>query len=149
MGSETSAKLPIIDFSKTGNNPGSPEWNSVKSQVHKALVEYGCFEALFNKISAETRKAVFTSVEELFDLPLQTKLQNASKKPFHGYVGQYPQVPLYESMGIDDANIAGKVEDVTKVLWPEGNPSFRFTSLLFMPLFEPLTITDSIRLSFS
>ncbi|GKV35774.1 hypothetical protein SLEP1_g43994 [Rubroshorea leprosula] len=68
---------------------------------------------------------MFRSLEELFNLPLQTKLRNVCEKPFHGYVGQYLQVPLYESMGIDDANVIEKVEELTKILWPEGNASFR------------------------
>ncbi|KAL9460388.1 hypothetical protein AB3S75_003571 [Citrus x aurantiifolia] len=124
MGSETPIKLPIIDFSKPNLKPGTPEWDSVKSHVRKALEEYGCFEALFNKVPEEILKAVFGALEELFDLPLRTKMRNISKKPFHGYVGQYPQVPLYESMGIDDANVKEKVESMTNILWPEGNKSF-------------------------
>ncbi|CAI0422550.1 unnamed protein product [Linum tenue] len=125
MGSESYPKLPFLDFSKPElTKPGTPQWESLKSQVREALEEYGCFEASFDKISVEIRTAVFESLEELFDLPLQTKLRNVSKKPFHGYVGQYPQAPLYESMGIDDADALEKVETLTKT-WPQGNPSFR------------------------
>ncbi|KAF2301323.1 hypothetical protein GH714_022734 [Hevea brasiliensis] len=125
MGSETPLRLPVIDFSKEELKPGTEEWESVKSQVRKALEEYGCFEALFNKVPAELRKGIVGAMEELFELPLQTKLRNVSKKPFHGYVGQYPQAPLYESMGIDDANISQNVDSLTSVLWPQGNPIFR------------------------
>ncbi|XP_031256876.1 probable 2-oxoglutarate-dependent dioxygenase AOP1 [Pistacia vera] len=131
MGSRTPLRLPVIDFSKPNLKPGSPEWDSVKSQVRKALEEFGCFEALFDKVPVELRKSIFGALEALFDLPLQTKLRNLSKKPFHGYVGQYPQVPLYESMGIDDANIIEKVESMTNILWPEGNESFSKTILSF------------------
>ncbi|CAI0422549.1 unnamed protein product [Linum tenue] len=127
MGSESYPKLPFLDFSKPElTKPGTPQWESLKSQVREALEEYGCFEASFDKISVEIRTAVFESLEELFDLPLQTKLRNVSKKPFHGYVGQYPQAPLYESMGIDDADALEKVETLTKT-WPQGNPSFRLS----------------------
>lgn len=125
MGSETSVRLPVIDFSKPNLKPGSPEWDSVKSQVRKALEEYGCFEATFDRVPMELRKSLFDVLEALFDLPLQTKLRNLSKKPYHGYVGQYPQVPLYESMGIDDADIIEEVESMTNILWPEGNENFR------------------------
>lgn len=131
MGSETTLKLPVIDFSNESLKPGSPEWDSVKSQVQQALQQYGCFEALFDKLSIELRKQIFVVLEELFSLPLQTKLKNVSKKPFHGYVGQYPMVPLYESMGIDDANVMKKVEDLTKKLWPQGNTSFSKTIQYF------------------
>uniref|UniRef100_A0A6N2K4R0 Fe2OG dioxygenase domain-containing protein n=2 Tax=Salix viminalis TaxID=40686 RepID=A0A6N2K4R0_SALVM len=142
MGSETSLKLPIIDFSNLGQNPGAAEWDLVKSQVRKALEEYGCFEALFDKIPAEIRKAIFGAVEELFDLPLQTKMLNASKKPYHGYVGQYPQVPLFESMGIDDATIAEEVESMTRILWPQGNQNFRFTPISPLFLIFPLCVSE-------
>ncbi|KAF5466676.1 hypothetical protein F2P56_016582 [Juglans regia] len=126
MGSESAdLKLPAIDFSNPDDlKPGSPEWESLKGQVRQALEEYGCFEAFFHKVPLELRKALLGATDELFDLPLQTKLRNVSKKPYHGYVGQYPMVPLYESMGIDDANISEKVESVANVLWPEGKPSF-------------------------
>ncbi|XP_059643089.1 probable 2-oxoglutarate-dependent dioxygenase AOP1 [Cornus florida] len=125
MGSEVPLRLPTIDFSKLGLNPtDSVEWESVKAQVRRALEEYGCFEVLFSKIPLELRKAIFGALEELFNLPLQTKLKNSSKKPFHGYVGQYPMVPLYESMGIDDADDPEKAEGFTNLLWPEGNPTF-------------------------
>ncbi|KAH7866729.1 hypothetical protein Vadar_024151 [Vaccinium darrowii] len=124
MGSETPLKLPMIDFSTPGLKPGTPEWNSVKTQVQKALEEYGCFEALFDKVPLDLRKAILGALKELFDLPLQTKLQNASKKPYHGYIGQYPTVPLFESMGIDDAPVPDKVKGFTDLLWPGGNENF-------------------------
>ena len=124
MGSESALKLPVIDFSNLHLEPGTPEWDSLKAQVWQALVEYGCFEALFNKVPVELRNSMLGAIEELFDLPLQTKLRNVSKKPFHGYIGQHPMVPLYESMAVDDADISDKVESQTNILWPQGNPSF-------------------------
>ncbi|KAM7256317.1 hypothetical protein ACFE04_012058 [Oxalis oulophora] len=127
MGSETTLSLPVIDFSKDALKPGSVGWELVREQVRKALEEYGCFEAKFDQIPMESRKAIFGSLEELFDLPLETKMRNRSRKPFHGYVGQYPQVPLYESMGIDDANVEENVESITRILWPEGNANFTNT----------------------
>ncbi|XP_057968067.1 probable 2-oxoglutarate-dependent dioxygenase AOP1 [Malania oleifera] len=127
MGSQTPLRLPVIDFSKLEPKPGTPEWELVKSQVHQALQEFGCFEALFDKVTFELRTALFKKLEELFDLPIQTKLRNSSEKPYHGYVGQYPMVPLYESMGIEHATIPEKTEDFSNLLWPEGNPSFHKT----------------------
>lgn len=124
MGSETPSKLPSIDFSTPGLKPGTPEWDSVRAQVRQALEEFGCFKATFNKVPSHIRKAILDALKELFDLPLQTKLLNVSKKPFHGYIGQYPMVPLFESMGIDDATIYPKVESLSNIFWPQGNPSF-------------------------
>ncbi|KAM3308125.1 putative 2-oxoglutarate-dependent dioxygenase AOP1 [Capsicum chacoense] len=140
MGSEN-IKLPNIDFSHESLKPGTLVWNQVKGQVHKALVEYGCFEASFDKIPIHLRNSIFESLQELFDLPLQTKLRNISKKPFHGYVGQYPAVPLYESMGIDDANIPDKVEKFTQILWPQGNPSFCKTIQSYSEKISELDLT--------
>ncbi|KAI9084646.1 hypothetical protein K1719_033428 [Acacia pycnantha] len=49
MGSETILKLPVIDFNSLDLESKNPKWEEVKSQVHKALEECGCFEALFDK----------------------------------------------------------------------------------------------------
>ncbi|MCD7472837.1 hypothetical protein HAX54_014234 [Datura stramonium] len=124
--SSENIKLPKIDFCDEDLKPGTLVWNQVKSQVHKALVEYGCFEASFDKIPIHLRKSIFEFSQEMLDLPLQTKLKNVSPltKPFHGYVGQNPRIPLYESMGINDPNIPHKAEKFTQILWPQGNPTF-------------------------
>ncbi|CAN1141710.1 Probable 2-oxoglutarate-dependent dioxygenase AOP1.2 [Linum perenne] len=121
---DSSLKIPFIDFRKAELKQGSSEWETLKQQVGKAVEEYGCFEASFDKITVDCRRAVFKSVEELFDLPLETKLLNTSKRPLHGYVGQFPSIPLYESMGIDHADILENVESLTNTLWPHGNPFF-------------------------
>ncbi|CAN1835420.1 Probable 2-oxoglutarate-dependent dioxygenase AOP1.2 [Linum perenne] len=109
MGTECNPKLPFIDFSKQNLKSGTPDWEVLKSQVREALEEYGCFEASYDKVSTTL------------------KLRNASKKPFHGYVGQYPQVPLYESMGIDEPNVPHMVETLAKTFWTQGNPKFSET----------------------
>ena len=124
MGSEA-IKLPGIDFSSQDLKPGTPVWDSVKVQVRKALEEFGCFEALFDKIPIELRKTLFDALVELFDLPLQTKSRNSSKKPFHGYVGQHPSAPLFETMGVEEPTLLEKVESFTDLMWPQGNSNFR------------------------
>ncbi|TKY64523.1 2-oxoglutarate-dependent dioxygenase AOP1.2 [Spatholobus suberectus] len=141
MGSEATLKLPVIDFTNLKLEANNPNWEAVKSQVHKALVEYGCFEATFDEVPLDIRKAIFAALQELFDLPLQTKILNVSKKPYHGYVGQHPMVPLYESMGIDDANVYEKVESMANIMWPDGNPSFSKTIQSFS---EQLSELDQI-----
>ncbi|KAF8011704.1 hypothetical protein BT93_J2090 [Corymbia citriodora subsp. variegata] len=127
MGSIAELMLPVIDFSSPQLKPGTAEWTAVRDEVKQALETYGCFEARFEKVPIELQKSLLGSVEELFDLPLQTKLRNVSRKPYHGYVGQYPMVPLYESMGIDDADVYEKVDGLTTTLWPEGHPNFSKT----------------------
>ena len=125
---ETPLRLPIIDFSNKDLKQSTPEWDSAKVQVRKALKEFGCFEALVDdKVRLELREAVIGGLKELFDLPLETKMLNVSEKPYHGYLGEHPdRSPLYESIGVDDPNIIKNVEGLSNILWPEGNAAFRF-----------------------
>ncbi|XP_022777148.1 probable 2-oxoglutarate-dependent dioxygenase AOP1 [Durio zibethinus] len=127
MDSQTTLKLPVIDFTKPDLKPGTVEWDLLKGQVEQALQEYSCFDALFHKIPLEIRDAIFGAMEELFDLPLQIKTRNVSELPYHGYLGQHPLVPLFESIGIEHANIVEKVEAQTSTFWPEGNTRFSKT----------------------
>ncbi|XP_057772956.1 probable 2-oxoglutarate-dependent dioxygenase AOP1 isoform X2 [Salvia miltiorrhiza] len=121
MGSVT-MKLPIIDFSNLKNQRET--WESTKAQVRQALEEYGCFEATFDHIPPHLLKSVIHETKQLFDLPLPIKLRNRSNKPYHGYVGQYSMVPLYESLGIADALSPGEIEAFAALMWAQGNPSF-------------------------
>ncbi|KAK5792707.1 probable 2-oxoglutarate-dependent dioxygenase AOP1.2 isoform X1 [Gossypium arboreum] len=127
MDSQSPLKLPVIDFTKPELKPGIPEWDLAKGQVQQALQHYGCFEALFDKIPLEIREAVFGAMEELFDLPLHIKSRNVSEIPYHGYIGQHPKIPLFESIGFDDADVIEKAEAQTRTFWPQGNPSFSKT----------------------
>ncbi|KAH6756629.1 2-oxoglutarate and oxygenase superfamily protein [Perilla frutescens var. hirtella] len=115
-------KLPIINFSDLKHQ--TETWESAKTQVRQALEEFGCFEATFDQIPLHLRKSVIQETKQIFDLPLQIKLRNRSNKPYHGYVGQYAMVPLYESLGVDDALSPGKLDTFTNLMWPQGNPSF-------------------------
>lgn len=122
--------LPVIDFSVPNLKPETPEWDSVRSQVRKALAEYGCFEALFDGASVELRKALFDASEEFFDLLLETKLSaKSSENRNNGYSGQVPNMPLFEGMGFDCVDNPGVVDDLTHKVWPQGNFTFRFPFL--------------------
>ncbi|OAY53104.1 probable 2-oxoglutarate-dependent dioxygenase AOP1 [Manihot esculenta] len=132
MGSEGSINLPMIDFSRSELRPGSSTWDSVKSQVAKAAEEYGCFQALFNRIPHEQRKGMNGAMEELLQLPLETKQRNVSEKPFHGYLGSSSAKPsIYEGLCIIEPGIYDNVESFTNVLWPEGNIKISKTLHLF------------------
>ncbi|KAH6758775.1 hypothetical protein C2S51_019010 [Perilla frutescens var. frutescens] len=124
MGSLTVHKLPVIEFTDKNISPGTESWSETCKKVVVSLEQYGCFVALYDKITEEIHKGVFKSLQELFDLPTQTKVQNKSSKPLYGYVGQIPIVPLYESMGIDDADSLPGIHNFSNVMWPNGNPSF-------------------------
>ncbi|XVE88980.1 hypothetical protein DITRI_Ditri19aG0113300 [Diplodiscus trichospermus] len=148
MSSESQVRLTVIDFSKQDLKPGTPMWELTKVQVRQALQEYGCFEVLFDKV-LEARKALFGALEELFDLPSETKKRYVSEKHLRGYLGA--KAPLSESISIYDANIAENIEQrLTNILWPEGNTSFSKALLSFSELTSRLekTITRMILDSF-
>ncbi|EOA38798.1 hypothetical protein CARUB_v10011074mg [Capsella rubella] len=113
--------LPIINFSSPDLKPENPEWDLVRSQVRKALEEYGCFEALFDGPFMELRKAVLSEVsKEVFDMPLETKQGTKTDIHYEGYL-TIPRVPSQEGMGfygVDDPNV---VNDLIHKLWPQGN----------------------------
>ncbi|KAE8705076.1 gibberellin 3-beta-dioxygenase 1-like [Hibiscus syriacus] len=133
--------IPVIDFSKQDSiKPGIHEWDSTKLGVRQALEEYGCFEALFDPV-VEHRSPVFRALEELFDLPLQTKNLCVSDKPFRGYYASPPPTS-YESISADDVHIAENVEQLlTTRLWPQGNMSFSKTMVSFAQLVMELEKT--------
>ncbi|CAN8303432.1 unnamed protein product [Cochlearia groenlandica] len=62
--------LPVIDFTNPNLKPGTVEWDLVRGDVRKSLEEYGCFEALFDKVPNKLRKAIFNVSKEAFELPL-------------------------------------------------------------------------------
>ncbi|KAE8680602.1 hypothetical protein F3Y22_tig00111377pilonHSYRG00033 [Hibiscus syriacus] len=116
-------ELPVIDFSDQHLKPGSPEWDSVRTRVQQALEEYGCFEASYEKSSSELRKAEFEGLN-LFELPLETKMKNVSDNPSHAYIAPHANALLYESIGIEDPNVAQNVESLPNSFWPHGNTNF-------------------------
>ncbi|RDX89446.1 putative 2-oxoglutarate-dependent dioxygenase AOP1.2, partial [Mucuna pruriens] len=121
MGSETQSQLQVVDFTDQNMKPGTDAWLSACSVVRTALEDNGCFVARYDKISKELCDSIIVAVEELFSLPVETKVQKTSHKPFHGYLGQVPSIPLYESLGIDDALTFQGCQKFTHLMWPEGN----------------------------
>ncbi|KAI6681771.1 hypothetical protein NL676_035652 [Syzygium grande] len=105
--------------------PGSTRWDSVQKEVVKAPEEHGCFEALYDKISAELYNDVFEQTEDLFNLPAETKRSFVNpRKPHDGYVPNRPHLPLYEAMGITGVLDSGGIQKLANLMWPEGNPKF-------------------------
>lgn len=126
MGSESSAtKLPVLDFTKDNLKPNTESWSSTCKNVRQALEEYGCFIVKYHKFTSEHRAAVFSAMENLFDLPTQMKMKNKyDEKPLNGYVGQIPKLPLHEGMGIDNATSLEATHNFTNLMWPNGNNHF-------------------------
>ncbi|KAK1416824.1 hypothetical protein QVD17_25941 [Tagetes erecta] len=131
MGSLASHKLLVVDFRNENLKPGSSVWSSTCNDIRVALENYGCFVALYDGVSSKLEESVFQAAYELFDLPTETKIKNVVEKPYCGYVGQIPFVPLHEGLGIDYATELEGVQSFTNVMWPNGNPSFSETSMLF------------------
>ncbi|CAN4078184.1 unnamed protein product [Withania somnifera] len=118
------SKIPTINFCKTDLKPGSAEWEATRNQVIQALQEYGCFEAVYDKVQKDIRKATFDASKEIFEFPIETKLKNLSDIPLHGYTGLFPNLPSFESLAIADLLQSQGVENFAKMFWPDGNDEF-------------------------
>ncbi|GMP62034.1 hypothetical protein CsSME_00024289 [Camellia sinensis var. sinensis] len=142
MDSETlSAKLPTVEFTGENLKPGKSSWIATCHEVRRALEEYGCFVAVYERVDLELDEAIFSELEELFDLPTETKVQNTSDVPYFGYVGQLPDIPLYESMGISDPQTLQGTQTFTKLMWPAGNDKFCETVCSYSKLVSQLEQT--------
>lgn len=125
MGAVTPHKIPVVDLSIENMKPGTSAWYSARKDVQRALEECGCFVAVYDKVPLELHKTMFAKLEELFNLPHDTKIKNTSDKPHFGYYGQISILPLYECMGIDNPITKEGIESFTNLMWPAGNELFR------------------------
>ncbi|KAJ0680201.1 putative oxoglutarate/iron-dependent dioxygenase, non-heme dioxygenase domain-containing protein [Helianthus annuus] len=131
MGSSTQPKLPVIDLSLKSLNLNSSSWPTRCDEVRRALEEYGCFIAVYDGVASELRDATFLASQELFSLPTEVKAKNISDTPYNAYIGNLPMAPLYESLGIENANTTEGAETFTKLMWPSGNQSFSESVVMF------------------
>lgn len=121
-------KIPIFDLSSKNLNPSSSSWLPTCRNLQQALEELGFFVATYENVSLELDKEVFHVLEEVFNLPLETKTRNTSDLVFYGYVGQLPHAPLHESMGIPEATTLDAVQSFTNLMWPSGNKDFWYVT---------------------
>ncbi|RDX85917.1 putative 2-oxoglutarate-dependent dioxygenase AOP1.2, partial [Mucuna pruriens] len=128
------SSLPVVDFSNENMKPGTDTWLAACQVVRRGFEDYGCFLARFDKVGAELLNSVFHAMEELFSLGMEIKRRKTSDKPNHGYTGQVPASPLFESFAIDNPS---NIEDCKKfagIMWPAGNDRFEsvneYTNLL-------------------
>ncbi|KAK7255300.1 hypothetical protein RIF29_28707 [Crotalaria pallida] len=138
MDSHTAYQLPVVNFINEIMKPGTETWASACQVIRRALEDHGCFYALCDKVPMELYNSVFNLMEELFHLPLGTKMQKTSDKPYHGYYGQHVQIPLYESLGIDDPLTMEGVQKFTKLMWPAGYDHFSEAINLYAKLLVEL-----------
>ncbi|KAK4739496.1 hypothetical protein R3W88_003193 [Solanum pinnatisectum] len=132
----TKIQVPIINFCNLKLKPNTPQWESTKEQVFEALKEFGCFEAIYDKVPNETREAVFDNLKEAFELPL-SKLIEYREKPFHIYDGQIPALPIYGNVRSADLVLPNSVESFANTFWSDGNPNFcNEAKSFYKPLME-------------
>ncbi|XP_056162129.1 probable 2-oxoglutarate-dependent dioxygenase AOP1 [Syzygium oleosum] len=126
MSSIPTLKLPLIDLSKLdGSKPGTGRWDSLLCQVRRALEEFGCFEALYDKMTLELHNDMFQELEELLELPTDVKRRFVvPEKRFNGYHTNPPQAPPYEAFGMDYGPNSGSINRLADLMWPEGNTRF-------------------------
>lgn len=136
---------PIFDLSTKKLSPTSSSWISTCKNVREALEEYGFFIAKYKDVSSELDKQVFEVMEEVFDLPLETKTRNTSDLAFYGYVGQLPHAPIHESMGIPEATTPDAVRNFTNLMWPSGNNKFWYAELIKLKLY--IYTSNQVKLS--
>ncbi len=125
MASQTLPNVPIIDLSKEDLKPGTTSWLSACRNVCHALEEYGCFVAVYDKLSLELHNEILEASNELFDLPTETKMQDPRSTD---YVAQRTQFPLYERLGIINVGSWEETQKFTHLMWPNGNDHFRYNS---------------------
>ncbi|KAG0519342.1 hypothetical protein BDA96_09G256000 [Sorghum bicolor] len=116
-------RLPQIDFSRVvPSAPGGKAWSDVRGEVMKALSTFGCFEAQYPALTPQLRAELFDgAVRPLFALPADAKRRNyyGADRPFHGYLGDIPGFPGYESLAIVDATKDDSVRDFAGLMWPD------------------------------
>ncbi|KAJ9561622.1 hypothetical protein OSB04_006782 [Centaurea solstitialis] len=122
MASGSQPKLPVINMDDL--KPGSESWMLTCDEVTRAIEEYGCFMAIYERVSKELSKEVLDSLKTLFELPTETKIKNTSDTPFYGYLGPNHTRPLFESMGIENATSLDHVQHFANLMWPSGNHHF-------------------------
>ena len=118
-------EIPIIDFMDENLKPGNKTWFSASQVVRSALEANGCFYAMNNKISMELHNSVLSLMEELFDLPPETKMQETTDKPNQSYYGN-PKLSLYEGIGIDldGPSMEEAIQKFATIMWPKGYNHF-------------------------
>ncbi|KAI4332982.1 hypothetical protein L6164_017840 [Bauhinia variegata] len=128
MGSETQSgklQLPLVDFTNEDTKPGTETWVSACQVVRSALEDHGGFLAIYDKVSPELDNSVYSVMEQLFDLlSAEAKKEITADKKFHGYVGNLPHLPLYESLGVDSPLSIEAVQNYSRTIWPSGNDKF-------------------------
>nr|XP_027106527.1 probable inactive 2-oxoglutarate-dependent dioxygenase AOP2 isoform X3 [Coffea arabica] len=114
-------KLPVVNFGQENLQHGTKSWSLARNEVRHALEEYGCFLAVYDAVSFKLRDSVFSALEKLFDLPVETKKKNTSDTLFFGYICDDRDPSIRENMGIENSTDIEEVKKFSKLMWPQGN----------------------------
>nr|GLL21183.1 probable 2-oxoglutarate-dependent dioxygenase AOP1 [Ipomoea trifida] len=126
MSTQTNPKLPIIEFTDENMRVGTASWRTTSYEVRRGLEEYGCFAAVYDKVSWELRDAMFKHCKHLFELPLETKLRNTCDVYGFGYAGNFATMPLAEYFGIKDGVSPESTINFSKQMWPDADNTHNF-----------------------
>ncbi|XP_074562697.1 putative 2-oxoglutarate-dependent dioxygenase AOP1 [Curcuma longa] len=130
MGSDgNQLQIPRVDFrGLSPSYPGGDRWSAAREEAMSALESFGCFEAIYDAVSSDTKDDLFLrALPELFELPTETKMRNEYVgMPYEGYIGQIPNM-AFDSLRIQDPLSLHNVQQFTSLMWPDGNPTFSNT----------------------
>ncbi|XP_047338972.1 probable 2-oxoglutarate-dependent dioxygenase AOP1 [Impatiens glandulifera] len=105
-------------------NEDAEERKTLARKMREACESYGCFLIDCDMISEEEQHRFFSSSEEFFALPDDTKKQYGRKpKIWHGgYLGinPYSRQESFSVYGLPD----DEIRSLAGHMWPDGNPSF-------------------------
>ncbi|WCJ44467.1 2-oxoglutarate (2OG) and Fe(II)-dependent oxygenase superfamily protein [Euphorbia peplus] len=119
-------RIPVVELTSEKLNPGSDSWKSAQEEVRKALEKYGCFELVYSKFSIENHNSILKAMDEFYNLPDEIKAKSIRPDFVHdyGYSGKSPALPMCETLGIVNADDKQECQNLTQLVWPQGNRHF-------------------------
>ncbi|WRX33306.1 hypothetical protein QQP08_025793 [Theobroma cacao] len=70
------------------------------------------------------QEETFSSVKQLFNIPLETKKKHINPKAYHGHYEPGLLFFSYESFGLEDASNCNSVKSFADFMWPNGHDHF-------------------------
>ncbi|PPD80732.1 hypothetical protein GOBAR_DD22327 [Gossypium barbadense] len=101
MGVQVEIEFPIIEFRPSDLKRGTDGWHRLCKRVREACETFGCFEVVYEKISAKAREETFGLMKELVEVSM-----------------------LYEGFGLGDTSNYDSVKSFAQLMWPDGYPHF-------------------------
>lgn len=124
-------KVPVIYFGKENMEPGTLSWSKKCNEVRHCFEEYGCFVLVYDLIPKKLRDDLFNELEQLFDLPTETKAKHTSEMSLFGYTGKLPHLKDFEGIRLNETANLENVLSFSKLMWPHGNDNFWYDPFFF------------------